>query len=230
VPAPLLAEEVLNTGAADDAVAEVPTEDVAAEAPAWDVAAETPAGDEAALPDPEEKSPIPATCLQVPVTPPGVFVTSVTSGPGLGNVVSVLSIVVQPFPRLATKSDGREENGVPARLLARLRLEDPVMVTDAQSIYISRLPTSLNHVQANMAAPWGASEGTWKLKLPPAGVTVGHPPMYECMTVKVFPLSYDNAIWQDPPSCVALPPNVKLYVPPAPHVATDAPAALLRSL
>jgi len=165
------AEDVLSTGAADDA------------------AAELSAGAVAALPDAEEKSPIPATCLQVPVTPPGVFVTSVTSGPGSGNVVSVPSIVVQPFPRLATKSDGREEKGVLARFLARLLLPDPVMVTDAQSMYISRLPTSLNQVQANIAAPVGASEGIWKLKLPPAGVTTGHPPRYECMTVNVFPLS-----------------------------------------
>ena len=180
MPAPLLAEDVLSTGAADDAPVEVPVPVSAEEGVGRDVAA---------LPDPEEKSPMPATCLQVPVTPPGVFVTSVTSGPGSGNVVSVPSIVVQPFPRLATKSDGREEKRVPASLLARLPLADAVMVTDAQSMYISRLPTSLNQVQANIAAPWGASEGTLKLKLPPAGLTVGHPPMYECMTVNVFPLS-----------------------------------------
>ena len=153
VPAPVLAEEALYTGAADDAAVEVPAGDVTAEVPAGDEAAAVPAGDVAALPDPEAKSPIPATCLQLPVTPPGVFVTSVTSGPGSGNVVSVLSIVVQPFPRLATKSDGREEKEVPARLLARLLLADPVMVTDAQSMYISLLPTSLNQVQANIAAP-----------------------------------------------------------------------------
>ena len=86
--------------------------------------------------------------------------TSVTSGPGSGNVVSVPSIVVQPFPRLATKSDGREEKKIlPQSLLARLPLADAVMVTDAQSMYISRLPTSLNQVQANIAAPWGASQG-----------------------------------------------------------------------
>ena len=193
MPEPLLAEEVLYTGAADDTPAEVPApvsaEDALYTGAADDAAAELPAGDVAALPDPEEKAPMPATCLQVPVTPPGVFVTSVTSGPGSGNVVSVPSIVVQPFPRLATKSDGREEKGVLARLPARLPLADAVMVTDAQSMYISRLPTSLNQVQANIAAPWGASEGTLKLKLPPAGLTVGHPPMYECMTVNVFPLS-----------------------------------------
>jgi hypothetical protein len=142
VPAPLLAEEVLYTGAADDTPAEVPApvlaEDVLYTGAADDAAAELPAGDVAALPDPEEKSPMPATCLQVPVTPPGVFVTSVTSGPGSGNVVSVPSIVVQPFPRLAKKSDGREEKGVLARLLprlpARLPLADAVMVIDAQSM------------------------------------------------------------------------------------------------
>src|ERR1700738_2422956 len=100
VPAPALAEETLDTGAADDATTEMP------------------AGDVAALADPEAKSPIPATCLHVPVTPPGAFDTFVTSGPGSGKVRSVLSIVVQPFPRLATNSDGREEKEVPARLPA----------------------------------------------------------------------------------------------------------------
>lgn len=197
MPAPVLAEEALYTGAADDAAPEAPapllTEEVLYIDAVDEAALEAPAGAEAPLPDPEEKSPIPATCLQVPVTPPGVFVTSVTSGPGSGNVVSVLSIVVQPFPRLATNSEGREEKGVlarlVARLVARLPLADSWIVTDAQSMYISRLPTSLNQVQANIAAPAGASEGIWKLKLPPAGVTVGHPPMYECMTVNVFPLS-----------------------------------------
>ena len=192
VPAPALAEEVLAAGAADgadDATTEVPAG--ATDDATDDAITEDPAGTVAALADPEAKSPIPATCLQVPVTPPGAFVTSVTSGPGSGKARSVLSIVVQPFPRLATKSDGREEKEVPARLPARsARLPlDPVMVTDAQSMYISRLPTSLNQVQANIAAPAGASDGTWKLKLPPAGVTVGHPPMYEWMTVNVLPLS-----------------------------------------
>jgi hypothetical protein len=173
VPVPALIDEALAVGAADDAITEVPA------TVADDATTEEPAGEDAALPDPEAKSPIPATCLQVPVTPPGALETSVTSGPGSGNVRSVLSIVVQPFPRLATKSDGREEKDVPALLPARsARLPlDPVIVTDAQSMYISRLPTSLNHVQANIAAPCGASDGTWKLKLPPAGLTVGQPPM-----------------------------------------------------
>jgi hypothetical protein len=186
VPVPALAEEVLYTGDEDDACADVPAGEVAA---LLDAAAELPTGEVAVLPEPEEKSPIPATCLQVPVTPPGAFETFVISGPGSGNVRSVVSIVVQPFPRLATNKDGREEKEVPARFPARLALVDPVMVTDAQSMYISRLPTSLNQVQAKRAAPWGASEGTLKLKLPPAGLTVGHPPMYEWMTVNVFPLS-----------------------------------------
>lgn len=176
VPAPALVEKVLATAEADEATAEVPAGAVE------DANTEDPAGDEAGLADPEAKSPTPATCLHVPVTPPGALEAFVTSVPGSGNVRSVLSIVVQPFPRLATNSDGREEKEVPALLparsarSARLPLE-PAMVTDAQFIYISRLPTSLNQVQANMAAPWGASDGTWKLKLPPAGLTVGHPPM-----------------------------------------------------
>ncbi len=190
VPATALEDEALATGAAEDATADVPAGDVAALAD--EVAAL--AGDVAALADPEAKSPIPATCLQVPVIPPGVLVTSETSGPGSGNVRSVPSIVVQPFPMLATKSDGREEKEVPARFPARsarsARLPlDAVMVTDAQSMYISRLPISLNQVQANIAAPGGASDGTLKLKLPPAGVTMGHPPTYEWITVNVLPLS-----------------------------------------
>jgi hypothetical protein len=75
----------------------------------------------------------------------------------------VVSTVVQPFPRFATKRDGREEKDVAALFL----LAAPVMVTDAQFMYISLLPTLLNHVHANMAAPVVASEGTWKLKFPP---------------------------------------------------------------
>jgi hypothetical protein len=118
VPAPAFADEEPYTGDED-------------EAPAG-----APADDGAVFPDAEEKSPIPLTCLQVPVTPPGTFVISVTSGPGSGNVVSLLSIVVQPFPRFATNRDGREAKEVPARLA----LPDPVMVTDAQFMYISLLP------------------------------------------------------------------------------------------
>jgi hypothetical protein len=93
----------------------------------------------------------------------------VTSGPESGKTTSVLSAVVQPFPIFATKRDGREEKDTSALFL----LVAPVMVTDAQFIYISLLPTLLNHVHANMAAPVFASEGITKSKLGERG----QPPM-----------------------------------------------------
>lgn len=122
-----------------------------------------------------EPPPIPLTALQVPTTSPGDFETFVTSGPGSGNFTSVVSLVVHPLPRFATKSDGRDVKEVPARFAARFTPEDPVIVIDAQFMYISRLPTLLNQVHAKRAAPAGASEGTANLKEPP----VGQSPMNE---------------------------------------------------
>jgi hypothetical protein len=87
---------------------------------------------------------------------------------------------VQPFPIFALKISGREEKATVLALLA-----PPPMVIDAQFMYISRLPISLNQVHANNAGPEGASVGMLKFQV---GVN-GHPPMKEWMTLKVFPES-----------------------------------------
>lgn len=117
------------------------------------------------------------------------------SGPGLGNMTSVSSVVEHPLPAvptLATKMEGRDLKAVllsraaSSSSLSRLALPPP-MVTEAQFMYISRLPTSLNQVQVKRAAPLGASLGTVKSKL--ELVTPGHPPTTEPMTVKVLPPS-----------------------------------------
>jgi hypothetical protein len=85
---------------------------------------------------------------------------TVISGPGSGNSRSMDSRVLQPLPTLATKASGRELNEMSTG-------PDPdpaLMVTLAQFIYISRLPTVLNHVQENTAGPVGVSLGTVKGK------------------------------------------------------------------
>jgi hypothetical protein len=114
----------------------------------------------------EPAEPIPDTGLHSPVTSPWDCETSVTSGPGLGNTTSLVSGVEQPLLRFATKSEGRDENDA----LARFLLPDPLTITDAQFMYISRLPMLLNQVHAKRAAPAGASEGTVKGKVPPDDV------------------------------------------------------------
>lgn len=133
----MFVDKELYTRDEDDAIG-VPADDAAVlpDTGDEDDAIEVPADGAAVFPDTGEESPIPATALQVPVYFPGTVVTSVMSGPGSGNERSVPSIVTQPFPRFATKRDGREVKEVSARLL----LPDPVIVTDAQSMYISRLP------------------------------------------------------------------------------------------
>lgn len=89
-----------------------------------------------------------------------------TSGPGLGKVTSADSRVLQPLPMLAVKRPGRAEKAAARFLFSRLATSrlvlPPVMVTGAQFMYISRFPSWLNHVQAKMAVPGLASEGTVK--------------------------------------------------------------------
>lgn len=126
--------------------------------------------------------------------PPTVAYVSVpymTFDPGLGNTTSSFSIVVHPFPTLQTKTSGKESKEVWRFLvdLRRLLDVDPSIVTRAQFMYISRLPTWLNHVHAKRASVEdGASLGIVKLYF----VVKGHPPIIDSMTLKVFPLSYDN--------------------------------------
>jgi len=78
------------------------------------------------LPEPDEPDEVPPE--QVPVSEPSLFPVclSTTSGPGLGKITSLPSTVVQPSPRFALKTSGREENAV------SLFEEPPEIVTVAQ--------------------------------------------------------------------------------------------------
>jgi len=98
----------------------------------------------------------------------------VTSGPGCGKTTSVLSTTVQPLPIFATNMSGRAEKAT----AGAARLLDPApIVTEAQSMYISRLPILLNQVHPKTAGPEGVSEGTVKSKDWPE--LKGHFPMYD---------------------------------------------------
>lgn len=137
------------------------------------------AGAAEALPpelEPADPPPIPLTAAQVPVKEPAPLPVPVTSGPGSGKVTSLVSTVVQPLARLATKRPGRAENAV----AGASRFFPPAMVTDAQFMYISLLPIWLNQVQAKIAAPLLASEGIVTSKLPVG--CIGHFPMMLWMT------------------------------------------------
>jgi hypothetical protein len=83
-------------------------------------------------------------------------------------------------------------------LSSSLRLDDdPVRVTGAQFMYISRFPTLLNQVHARVAFPVGRDVGMVKLYVSgstavaeppvfPATPLIGHPPSIEWMTLKVL--------------------------------------------
>lgn len=124
-----------------------------------------------------------------------------TESPGSGKRTSVESTVPQPLPTLATNISGRALYAAWSRswMRAASRLEDepPVMVMGAQFMYISRLPTLLNHVQARVAEPVGRLLGTGKLyvsgstasalsPLFPATLRIGQPPSIEWMTLNVL--------------------------------------------
>jgi hypothetical protein len=94
-----------------------------------------------------------------------------TESPGFGKMRSVESWVPQPFPMFATNILGRALKEAVSRstiwVMLRsisssysLRFDEPaVRVTGAQFIYISRLPTLLNHDQARVADPVGIFVG-----------------------------------------------------------------------
>jgi hypothetical protein len=167
-----------------------------------------PAADEVVAPALPEAAPL-ATAAADPQEPLGVTVVwpamelVLTSGPGLGNWMSTPAGVEQPSPVLATRMPGRALNATArfstpsssssSRLAVALDVDEvplPPIVTDAQFMYISRLPTLLNHVQAKSAEPVVTSEGIVKSQLDvPVG---GQPPTYDWMTVKVFPLSNES--------------------------------------
>lgn len=142
-----------------------------------------------ALPDPEPAGQVPpGACL-------GKFNgdSTVTWFPGFGKSILVLSVVVHllMLARLATNIPGRES----------IEPEPPEIETLAQFMYISRLPTLLNHVQAMTAAPLLTSAGILKDRalihsgpLEPVhmmavgrlpGAPVGHPPTKLWMTFQL---------------------------------------------
>ena len=109
---------------------------------------------------------LPLPWAQLPLGRPGLVDTFATSVPGSGKTRSTLSIVVHPFPIFALNTSGRADRSPPW---------PPLIPTTAQFMYISRLPTWLNQVQAKRAlAADGAEAGILKSKVPPADV--GHPP------------------------------------------------------
>lgn len=114
-----------------------------------------------------------------------------TSGPGLGNMRSTISVVAHPFPTLATNMAGRWLIGVEGVPLPA------VTVMAAQFMYISRLPILLNHDHAKRASPAGVSTGNVKSKDPDG--EMGQFPIYDMMTVHVLPLSKEREAWQLPP-------------------------------
>ena len=109
---------------------------------------------------------------------------------------------------LATNMAGKEgvlrpeSSGIAAKSVSlravSLLLDPPVTLTDAQFMYISRLPTLLNQVHARVYAPGAMPAGIEKLYVSGSGVVAelsaprlpatflaGHPPSIEWMTIHV---------------------------------------------
>lgn len=127
-----------------------------------------PAADALEFDDPDE--PPPATTLHLaPVGGVSVLVPSFsTEVPGSGNSRSAESTVSQSVVGMfATNMPGKddvarpESSGMPRVSLrvAALFADPPLILTDAQFMYISRLPILLNQVQAKVydpaVIPWG---------------------------------------------------------------------------
>ena len=105
-----------------------------------------------------------------------------TESPGSGKTTSVESTVAHPLetePMLAKNMSGKEArrlNQPRFERLAALRdsmlrlpvLDPPVTVMGAQFMYISLLPTRLNHVQAKVYSPGDIPDGMEKVYLFPA--------------------------------------------------------------
>ena len=120
---------------------------------------------------------LPATPHLGPVGEAKTFALSAlafsTDAPGLGNLTSVPCAVVQSDTGIfATNMAGKEavarseSSGIayPSVSLREvsLLLEAPVTLMEAQFMYISRLPTLLNHVQARVYAPGAMPAGIEK--------------------------------------------------------------------
>lgn len=101
--------------------------------------------------DPELPDELPAAPHFGPVGGTGALAPNLsTDWPGSGKATSSLCGVVQSVTgTLATNMSGKEA----ARDVRSLGFEPPVTVTGAQFMYISRLPTLLNHVHASVYCP-----------------------------------------------------------------------------
>lgn len=128
------------------------------------------AGEETLAEDepPEDEPPVaaaPAHPEMVEIAPDPILVTAV---PGLGNPRSAPSAALQEeVAMLATNMLGRASKVAWSRSMSMVafpsRFVEPApIVMGAQFMYISRLPTLLNHVQARVASPAGRS-GTGKV-------------------------------------------------------------------
>ena len=150
-----------------------------------------------------------------------------TDAPGFGNFTSAPCAVVQSDTGMfATNMAGKEAvarsessaTAYPSVWLRRvsLLLEAPVTLIEAQFMYISRLPTLLNHVHARVYAPGAMPAGIEKsyvsgsgaeaeLSAPmlPAWFLAGQPPSIEWITIHVelfvAGVSLVREIWHDPP-------------------------------
>ena len=146
-----------------------------------------------------------------------------TEAPGTGNwTIADSSGNLHPGEILATNMSGKEGLSrfleIGWLIMSRL-LDPPVTVTGAQFMYISRLPTWLNQVQAREYLPGAMPCGmlNWKVEAPlPLGssprlpsVFAGQPPSMLWMTCHlddaVGARSVVRLIWQEPPPWTALP-------------------------
>lgn len=148
------AGEGAETAGADEVVAAAPPAKTPPEAVGVtvDAAGVTALAPEESPADPPLEPTLPPVA-QLPLGGTGAMVLfNWTESPGLGNKTFFESTVVHPFPILATNMSGNElarfvSPGV--SMSAPLLPLPPVTVTGAQFMYISRLPTLLNHVQAS---------------------------------------------------------------------------------
>ena len=118
-----------------------------------------------------------AAAWQVPTGPPKFELTPglSTELPGFGKRRSFVSTVAQPLPTLATNISGRALKAFWSLSMSRvslramsssssLRFAVPAVIPmAAQFMYISRLPTLLNQVQARIAFPVGILDGMGKV-------------------------------------------------------------------
>ena len=126
-----------------------------------------------------------------------------TDSPAFSKVKSAPSAVLQASPMFATAISGSWSNPLP---------EPPETLMGAQFMYISRLPTLLNQVQAMVSWPSGSASGTLNPYVPRGPLlpepVVGQPPSIEWMTFHFESLvgfeSLETEIWQDPPPWVAV--------------------------